>query len=468
MKYNFLRTIIVLLTISVLITAVNCIEADINASNSVNKDSLEKVLVSSLDELYPETYSNSIYVINLEENIEIYSKSSDAKINPAGTVKLMTAYTAYNLLPDLDILITASDNAVKSTRGLNAKIKSGESYKARDLLYALLVGGANDAANVLAEYCCGSIDEFVVKMNDNAALFGAKNTYYTNPTGLHDDNMYTTARDTAIIAKNVYYINTLLEMSNNVSYDFSPTNVSDKKTLIHTRNRLLAYNYGVKYYNSNARGLSYSSTEQAGHCLITTCTKGGLSYLLVIMNGPEIENTDPKTKEQESNVITPYLDAKSLIDLCINNFAKQVIFNTSKPIYELPVRNSASYDHVILYPSEKVELFLPKNFDIEKISLVPEIYSEVALAPVKNRDVFGKVNVMYDKNICLTSVELISDTDIDRSPVLYILYLIESFIKSKFFTVFIIIAITLLVLYFLLAVYVNIQYKNGKYRRRKR
>lgn len=439
---------------------------NVGAQAEINKQNIESLAKNSFKDLVLQTHAESIYVTSLDENIEIYNKEAKKRIYPAGTVKLMTAYTAYNLIPDLDVVITASEQAIKATSGLNVKIKAGESYKAKDLFYALLVGGANDAANVLAEYCSGSIEDFVSEMNKNAKKIGADNTFYTNPTGIHDDNMYTTAFDTSLVAKEVYYINTLLEMSNTVSYELKPLN-ADKTVIVRSRNRLIANSYGISYYNPNAKGLSSSSTTQGGNCLVTTCAKSGLSYLIVIMNAPEIPNEDPQTVDKEKNAITSYYDADCLIDLCMNSFSKQVLLNKSKPIFELDVRNSATYDHLILYPENEAELFLPVDIDLSKVSLTHEISSDYALAPVKKGDDFGTVSVMYD-GFCLYTTKLISDVEIERSGVLYVLYLIECFIKSKFFITIAVIAFILLLLYFIVAVYLNIQIKNGKYRRKKR
>lgn len=89
-------------------------------------------------------------------------------VYPASTVKLMTAIVAYENIPDLSVSITASKSAVTATQGANMAIKAGESFTAEQLLYGLLVTGANDAANVLAEHVAGSIDEFCVLMNEKA------------------------------------------------------------------------------------------------------------------------------------------------------------------------------------------------------------------------------------------------------------------------------------------------------------
>ena len=80
----------------------------------------------------------------------MYQKNPNDVVYPASTVKLMTAIVAYENIPELSALITASGSAVRAARGTNMAIKEGETFTAEQLLYGVLVTGANDAANVLA------------------------------------------------------------------------------------------------------------------------------------------------------------------------------------------------------------------------------------------------------------------------------------------------------------------------------
>ena len=74
---------------------------------------------------------------------------------------------------------------------------AGDQLSIKDCLYCLLLPSANDAANALAEYVAGSINDFALLMNEKAEMLGLKNTHFVNPSGLHDDEQYTTAYDMA-------------------------------------------------------------------------------------------------------------------------------------------------------------------------------------------------------------------------------------------------------------------------------
>ena len=135
----------------------------------------------------PSIEGYSAYAINLNTGTVIYDKKPDDRVYPASTTKLMTAIVAYENIPDLDVKITATEYVVRNTQGANVRIEAGEIYTARELLNALLIEGANDAALMLAEYVSGSEEEFCILMNEKAKQIGAINTHYDNVTGFHSE-----------------------------------------------------------------------------------------------------------------------------------------------------------------------------------------------------------------------------------------------------------------------------------------
>ena len=126
----------------------------------------------------------------------LYAKNVHDRMYPASTTKIMTALVALEH-GDLDAQATVSETAVTFHESgvTTAHLKTGDMLTLRQLLYALLVCSANDAANVIAEQVGGSIEGFVDMMNEEAARIGATNTHFTNPHGLHDEEHHTTAYD---------------------------------------------------------------------------------------------------------------------------------------------------------------------------------------------------------------------------------------------------------------------------------
>ena len=216
------------------------------------------------------TVSNAkgIYLYNLENNKAVFTQNAEEQVYPTSTVKIMTGILAIeNLSERLDENITVTSSMLSAVSGNNIGLAAGEIVTIDSMIRALLVNGANDAAYVLAHTVSGSTEEFVTLMNTKAKELGAHHTHYTNPTGMHDENMYTTAEDTAQIAKYAYGLDLFMEATSSVRYSMPATNTSAARTL-HNRNCLLSVYYDKNYYNDQARGMNAGSTPQGGHCVV--------------------------------------------------------------------------------------------------------------------------------------------------------------------------------------------------------
>ena|GEM_PF-364362 len=406
----------------------------------------------------PETTCYSAFVINLETGSVIFTKHENDFVYPTSTTKLMTALVALENIPDLNTVYTASENAVKITEGTHIGIKAGEQYTANDLLHALLIGGANDAANVLAESVGGSVDNFCKLMNDKAAKLGALKTHYTNPTGIHDPDMVTTANDTALIATAAYYNNTLFEITNTGRYELPKSNLRKDPLFVYNRNSFISQTRGTEYYYQGALGLNSGSTAEGGWCLVTTAAKKGLTYLCVVMNAKE--DTVKKT-------VSSYSDAKALLDMCFANFANQKVVSPKKLICEIAVKNSAEVDHMTLYPKDEIQVLLPVTLNSKTdLKLDSLVYNEHVSAPVKKGDTFGELTVLYKGTVILGKTKLVAQTEIDRSNLLYFFSSVEEFLQSRWFRATALVAVILFLLYLALAFTIRLrgnkyQYKNS-------
>ena len=145
----------------------------------------------------------SAYLYSFANNRVLYEYNPEKRVYPTSTVKIMTGLLALeHFAGALDTEVTVTKEMLSKVKGnkLSPSLTAGEVVTVEQMLYGCLVGGANDAAYVLAYATSGNVESFITDMNAKAALIGAYSTKYTNPTGMHDDAMYTTARDTAQIA----------------------------------------------------------------------------------------------------------------------------------------------------------------------------------------------------------------------------------------------------------------------------
>lgn len=188
---------------------------------------------------------------------------------PASTTKVLTAYLTIKYC-DLSDNVTISENAVDMPSGaVTCGIAVGDVLTVKDLLYALMLLSANDAAVALAEHISGSIEAFAELMNKEAALLGATHTHFVNPNGLHDDGHYTTVYDMYLIFNEAIKSDLFCEIINTKTYTASYQSVRGaevQKTYSNT-NKFIT---GEEEYPDNFSiiGGKTGTTYDAGKCLV--------------------------------------------------------------------------------------------------------------------------------------------------------------------------------------------------------
>ena len=153
----------------------------------------------------PAVTATAALLISPDSDMVLYEKNADKKRYPASTTKIMTALLTLENVKDLNETVTAEqgDFAKVTADSSNADIKVGETVRVIDLLYALMLPSANEAAYMLARHVGGTSEHFVDMMNEKAKELGCTNTHFNNPHGLQDVNHYTTAHDMALIVQSV-------------------------------------------------------------------------------------------------------------------------------------------------------------------------------------------------------------------------------------------------------------------------
>ena len=373
---------------------------------------------------------NAACMYNIENDRYIYELDADKVIHPASTVKLMTAILAFEAFgDDLSHVVSVTAPAIINLQGNKLGLKYAEELTVEELLYAMLVGNYNDAANVLAIEIAGTVEDFVVLMNKKAEELGAVNTYYTNPTGMHDPRMVTTARDTVIISTHACKIPTLMEITSVEKYVLAPTNKTGTRTF-YNKNYYYATNMEYLYIWKIPRGLNAGYTDEGGYCVATTASRNGLTYVVVVMGAT-----------RDEKYIYSYTEAADLIKWALNTYGYTKLLTTSDMICEVPVRLASKVDYVTLFPSENIELFLPKGRDLENdVKLEWTLDQEYFTAPVSEGQVGGKLTLTYD-GVNLGTFDLITRNSVNRNNILYVLDLLAAFFSGSWVRVAVIIAL---------------------------
>ena len=368
----------------------------------------------------------SAYLYSFANNRVLYEYNPEKRVYPTSTVKIMTGLLALeHFAGALDTEVTVTKEMLSKVKGnkLSPSLTAGEVVTVEQMLYGCLVGGANDAAYVLAYATSGNVESFITDMNAKAALIGAYSTKYTNPTGMHDDAMYTTARDTAQIAIYAQKNEDFARIVKTPKYVMEKTDLRQYRD-IYNRNAMISKFYAAGYYDERAVGINAGATSSGGYCTVQMMTdsKTNLSYLAVVMGAEE--------NEAEKKIYS-YENAKALLDWAFASFTYTEVLSTDKVVCEIPVSLSSDVD-------------LKTDITIHYTTLY-----ETLADPVKSGDIAGQVTVMYNDEI-LGTVDLITTADISRSEFLYMLSQIEEFTKSKGFIAFAVSAVVLSVGYVLI------------------
>ena len=177
----------------------------------------------------PELEAESAIVMDADSGNILYEKDSRSKREPASTTKIVTCMLALEYL-DLDQVITVKHNAQQMGSIIN--VKQGEKIRTEDLLYALMLPSANDAAVALAEEIGGDVETFCSMMDEKAKECGAENTHFRNPNGLNwqgQEDHLTTAYDLAVITREAMKNSTFRKLVRTTTYTMPATNKSKER-----------------------------------------------------------------------------------------------------------------------------------------------------------------------------------------------------------------------------------------------
>jgi D-alanyl-D-alanine carboxypeptidase (penicillin-binding protein 5/6) len=224
--------------------------------------------------------SGQAILIDGKTGTVIYEKSADEKAYPASTTKIMTALITLETLEKFDSPVDQEveiPESATSVEGSSIYLKPGEKITIEDLLYGLMLVSGNDCATALAIIIGGSEEEFVSMMNRRAAELGCSNSNFTNPSGLFDENHYTTARDMSRIALEAMKREDFRKIVGTESHTASRRD-SEYRTFINKNKTLYQYEGGT--------GIKIGYTKSSGRTLVASSERAGRSLICVVMSAP--------------------------------------------------------------------------------------------------------------------------------------------------------------------------------------
>ena len=226
--------------------------------------------------LPPSVSAQSAALIDAASGTVLYAKDADRTLPMASTTKIMTALVALEEMP-LDTVIEVDARAV-GVEGSSIYLTDGEELTLEQLLYALLLESANDAATAIAVGIAGSVEQFAELMNQKATEMGLKSTGFQNPHGLDAEGHHTTAYELAVITAAALE-NPVFETIVSTRKTTIPHDGTDGVRLLINHNKLLRSYEGTI-------GVKTGFTKKSGRCLVSAARKNGATLIAVTLNAP--------------------------------------------------------------------------------------------------------------------------------------------------------------------------------------
>ncbi len=220
----------------------------------------------------------AVCLIDQDTGTVLYEKNADQQMPIASITKVMTLLLTFEAIHDgrltLDTLVPVSEHAYHMG-GSQIWLEPGEQFTLDEMIKAICVSSANDAAVAVAELVGGSEQGFVQMMNDRAAELGMTNTTFHNACGLDTEGHLSTARDVAIMSRQI--LTTCPEVLHYTGI-WTDTLRGGATQLVNTNKLLRRYN-GIT-------GLKTGTTGGAGVCISASATRDGLNLIAVVLGAP--------------------------------------------------------------------------------------------------------------------------------------------------------------------------------------
>lgn len=347
-------------------------------------------------------YAGSALLYEVNSGTMLYFYNPDEPMHPSSLVKIMTALLAIES-GKLDDVVTVTHTALDtvSSNAINVGLEPGEQMSLRNLVYCMLVGSANDAAAVIAEYLAGSQQVFVDLMNRRAEELGCTATVYTNVHGLHDPAQVTTARDMARILLAAMELPDYIEICGTAEYTVPATNYSDERQL-KTVNKMLDKEHFYTYYDRRMTSGRTGTTNDDKRCLAATAEGDNYRYISVILGATPVYREDnPSQIRKYGN----FEDTYTLLNLGFQKHSSSQVLYKGQIVEQYSVQGGAN--DIVVGPDEDLRCIFPGEADADTLVIRTQMTKIPLAAPIKKGDRVAVMQVWYG-NVCVAQTDLLA------------------------------------------------------------
>jgi D-alanyl-D-alanine carboxypeptidase (penicillin-binding protein 5/6) len=323
----------------------------------------------------PSVNAKGYILIDVNSGKIIAEKNSEEKLPPASLTKIMTLYVTSNALKlgqiHLTDMVRVSREAWQ-TGGSRMFVKEGQQVSIEDLLKGIIVDSGNDACVAIAEHLGGSEAGFAEMMNFQAKQLGMNNTHFTDSTGLPNKDLYTTAKDLAILGRAlIHNFPEYYHWYNQKWFTFNGIRQAN-------RNRLL-------WRDNQVDGVKTGHTDEAGFCLVSSAKHGDMRILAVLLGSP--------------NDASRADDSERLLNYGFRFFETHQLYKPGEKVGEIPVYKGTQRA-IQAGLNNGLFVTIPAG-QYQHLSINTNI-PKYLQAPLKKGDKLGEVVVKFDNNIVAT------------------------------------------------------------------
>lgn len=355
--------------------------------------------------------AQAVMLFETTTNTMVYSYNPDLKLAPGSLAKIVCALVAIEQCDDLDEYVTVSSRNISRlpAGSLHVDLKEQEKVTMRDLLYALVLHNANDAAIAIAEHVSGNMQGFLVLMNDRVQQLGCTHTEFGNVHGLDNVVQYTTARDMTKIMIEAGKNETFREIFGTAKHTIPETNRSEKRPLT-TTNYMIDESIVPQFYTNRVKyGLAhYADASGASLVCVAEDTKKKMNYVAVVIGASRVFQKDGWRVESYGN----FNEMLDLLEYGFNNFKVNRLIYDGQSLNQFAVIGGES--EAVGQPHIDVDTVLPIHCQLDNLEMRYSVIGGSLTAPIQRDEKISTVEVWY-RNSCVTEVELYSMAEVKNA-----------------------------------------------------
>jgi len=342
----------------------------------------------------PKFNASGAILIDAKTGQVLFEKDADKQLPPASTTKIMTAILALesNRLEETTTISAKAANTAGSTMYL----EKGQIITLHELLTGLMLRSGNDSAIAIAEFVAGSVDDFVVQMNEKAKELGAYHTQFQNPNGLPTPGHYSTAYDLAWITRYAMNNPIFAEIVNtkHTSVDWKDSRGHNHEQNLQNTNKLL-------WMLAEADGVKTGTTNEAGPCLVASATRKNQRLIAVILHD--------KARWQNS---------QKLLQWGFDNYELFEYANSGTFIDSVNVEGGFGDTVDAILSSDAITVVEQAKKDTITVDI--DIPDKIK-APVYQGQKVGELRLLVDHQV-VKKIDLISQTSIEEKTLVRIIF----------------------------------------------